>query len=90
MSSQKTKNDNFAKNGGGAGLVLLAVGLVTWAATMLGLYALFTWVPSMVVAVLLGSIGIAFVSVSVTEDILLDLRLKKMEKKDEPGTGKQD
>ena len=74
--------DNFAKNGWGAGLVLLAVGLVTWVAVLLGLYALFTWVPSRVVAALIGSIGIAFVSVSVTEDILLDRRLKKMEKKD--------
>lgn len=73
--------DNFAKNGWGAGLVLLAVGLVTWAAALLGLYALFTWVPARVVAALVGSIGIAFVSVSVTEDILLDRRLKKMEKK---------
>lgn len=73
--------DNFAKNGWGAGLVLLAVGLTTWAAVLIGLYALFTWVPSRVVAALIGSIGIAFVSVSVTEDILLDLRLKKMEKK---------
>ncbi len=80
--------DNFAKNGWGAGLVLLAVGLVTWAAALLGLYALFTWVPARVVAALIGSICIAFVSVSVTEDILLDRRLKKMEKKD--GTGKQD
>lgn len=74
--------DNFAKNGWGAGLVLLAVGLVTWAAAILGLYALFTWVPARVVAALIGSIGIAFVAVSVTEDILLDRRLKKMEKKD--------
>lgn len=74
--------DNFAKNGWGAGLVLLAVGLVTWAAALLGLYALFTWVPARVVAALIGSIGIAFVAVSVTEDILLDRRLKKMEKKD--------
>jgi Kef-type K+ transport system membrane component KefB len=73
--------DNFAKNGWGAGLVLLAVGLVTWAAALLGLYALFTWVPARVVAALIGSIGISFVAVSVTEDILLDLRLKKMEKK---------
>jgi len=80
--------DNFAKNGWGAGLVLLAVGLTTWAAVLLGLYTLFTWVPSRVVAALIGSIGIAFVSVSVTEDILLDRRLRKMEKKD--GTGKQD
>lgn len=74
--------DNFAKNGWGAGLVLMAVGLTTWAAVLLGLYALFTWVPTRVVAALIGSIGIAFVVVSVTEDILLDLRLKKMEKKD--------
>ena len=74
--------DNFAKNGWGAGLVRLAVGLVTWAAAILGLYALFTWVPARVVAALIGSIGIAFVAVSVTEDILLDRRLKKMEKKD--------
>ena len=74
--------DNFAKNGWGAGLVLMAVGLVTWAAALLGLYALFTWVPARVVASLIGSIGIAFVAVSVTEDILLDRRLKKMEKKD--------
>lgn len=73
--------DNFAKNGWGAGLVLLAVGLATWAIVLLGLYALFTWVPSRVVAALTGSIGIAFVAVSITEDILLDLRLKKMEKK---------
>lgn len=80
--------DNFAKNGWGAGLVLLAVGLATWAAALLGLYALFTWVPARVVAALIGSIGIAFVAVSVTEDILLDRRLKKMEKKD--GTGKQE
>lgn len=80
--------DNFAKNGWGAGLVLLAVGLTTWVAVLIGLYALFTWVPSRVAAALIGSIGIAFVSVSVAEDILLDLRLKKMEKKD--GTGKQD
>ena len=62
--------------------MLLAVGLTTWAAVLLGLYALFTWVPSRVVAALVGSIGITFVSVSVTEDILLDRRLKKMEKKD--------
>jgi Kef-type K+ transport system membrane component KefB len=75
--------DDFAKNGWGAGLVLLAVGLVTWAAALLGLYALFTWVPARVVAALIGSICIAFVAVSVTEDILLDRRLKKMEKKDE-------
>ena len=74
--------DNFAKNGWGAGMVLLAVGLITWAAALLGLYALFTWVPARVVAALIGSIGIAFVAVSVTEDILLDRRLKKMEKKD--------
>lgn len=73
--------DNFAKNGWGAGLVLLAVGLATWAIVLLGLYALFTWVPSRVVAALTGSIGIAFVAVSITEDILLDLRLKKMGKK---------
>lgn len=73
--------DNFAKNGWGAGLVLLAVGLATWAIVLLGLYALFTWVPSRVVAALIGSIGIAFVAVSITEDILLDIRLKKMEKK---------
>ena len=73
--------DNFAKNGWGAGLVLLAVGLVTWAAALLGLYALFTWVQTRIVAAALGSIGIAFVAMSVTEDILLDLRLKKMEKK---------
>lgn len=73
--------DNFAKNGWGAGLVLLAVGLVTWAAVLLGLLGMFTWVPSRVVAALIGSIGIAFVAVSITEDILLDIRLKKMEKK---------
>ena len=80
--------DDYTKNGWGAGLVLLSVGLATWAAVLLGLYALVTWVPSRVVAALIGSIGIAFVSVSVTEDIILDRRLKKMEKKD--GTGKQD
>lgn len=79
--------DNFAKNGWGAGLVLLSVGLATWALFLLGLYALFTWVPTRVVAALIGSIGIAFVSVSVTEDILLDRRLSKEEKKN--GTGKQ-
>lgn len=80
--------DNYTKHGWGAGLVLLAVGLVTWAAVLVGLYALFTFVPARVVAALICSTVIAFVSVSVTEDILLDLRLKKMEKKD--GTGNQD
>ena len=80
--------DNYTKHGWGVGLVLMAVGIITSAASIFGLYALFTWVPSKVVAVLIGSLGITFVSVSVTEDILLDLRLKKMEKKD--GTGKQD
>lgn len=73
--------DNYTNHGWGAGLVLLAVGLVTWAAALIGLYSLFTWVPARVVAALIGSIAIAFVFVSVTEDILLDLRLKKMEKK---------
>ena len=80
--------DNYTKHGWGAGLVLLAVGLVTWAAVLVGLYALFTFVPARVVAALICSTVIAFVYVSVTEDILLDLRLKKMEKKD--GTGNQD
>lgn len=73
--------DDYTKHGWRSGLVLLAVGLVTWAAVLLGLLGLFTWVPSRVVAALIASIGIAFVAVSITEDILLDLRLKKMEKK---------
>lgn len=80
--------DDYTKHGWRSGLVLLAVGLTTWAAALVGLYALFTFVPARVAAAMIGSIVIAFVFVSVTEDILLDLRLKKMEKKN--GTGKQD
>ena len=80
--------DDYTRHGWGAGLVLLAVGLVTWTAVLIGLYALFTLAPARVIAALIGSIVIAFVAVSVTEDIILDLRLRKMEKKD--GAGKQD